>query len=434
MMKNPGHQKIIQAWCMYDWANSAFATTVMAAVLPIFFRNVAAVTLPNSQHQLATSIWGYTTAIAMFFVAILSLLLGPISDYSASKKKFLAIFAGIGITATSFLAFPGVGDWIWVAVLFILGNIGFAGSEVFYDSLLPHIALPEEIDRVSTKGYAFGYIGGGILLAVNVGMIWVLPKITILPGAESVSLLGMRLSFLSVGLWWAFFSIPLFRNVPEPLGKKTTLSVGENPFRVAGRRLYTTFRDIQRYKQLFIFIIAFWFYNDGIGTIIKMATAYGDEIGIGTIDLIGALLLTQIVGIPFSLWFGRLAGRISVKKAIFVGLGVYVMISVGGYFMTKAVHFWILAFMVGLVQGGTQGLSRSLYASMVPKKKSAEFFSFYNISGKFAGILGPAVFGLVGQIAGSSRLGILSLIFFFVVGGFLLFKVNVEEGKRVGRE
>ncbi len=418
---------------MYDWANSAFATTVMAAVLPIFFRNVAAVTLPTSQHQLATSIWGYTTAIAMFFVAILSLLLGPISDYSASKKKFLAIFAGIGITATSFLAFSGVGDWIWVAVLFILGNIGFAGSEVFYDSLLPHIARPEEIDRVSTKGYAFGYIGGGILLAVNVGMIWVLPKITILPGGESVSLLGMRLSFLSVGLWWAFFSIPLFRNVPEPLGGKTTPTVGENPFMVAGKRLYTTFRDIQRYKQLFIFIIAFWFYNDGIGTIIKMATAYGDEIGIGTIDLIGALLLTQIVGVPFSLWFGRLAESISVKKAIFVGLGVYVMISVGGYFMTKAVHFWILAFMVGLVQGGTQGLSRSLYASMVPKKKSAEFFSFYNISGKFAGILGPAVFGLVGQIAGSSRLGILSLIFFFVVGGFLLFKVNVEEGKNLGR-
>ena len=417
---------------MYDWANSAFATTVMAAVLPIFFRNVAAVTLPTTQHQLATSIWGYTTAIAMFFVAIFSLLLGPISDYSSSKKKFLAVFAGIGIIATSFLALTGIGDWILVAILFILGNIGFAGSEVFYDSLLPHIARTEEIDQVSTKGYAFGYIGGGILLAINIGMIGILPKITILPGEKAVSLFGMQLSFLSVGLWWALFSIPLLRYVPEPQGVRTGLAAGENPFSIAMRRLYTTFRDIQRYKQLFIFVIAFWFYNDGIGTIIKMATAYGDEIGIDTIDLVGALLLTQLVGIPFSLWFGKLAGRISAKRAIFVGLGVYIIISVGGYFMTKAVHFWILAFMVGLVQGGTQALSRSLYASMVPKKKSAEFFSFYNISGKFAGILGPAVFGLVGQLTKSSRLGILSLIFFFVVGGGLLLKVNVEEGKRIG--
>lgn len=413
---------------MYDWANSAFATTVMAAVLPIFFRNVAAVTLPEAHHHLATSVWGYTTAIAMLAVAVLSLTLGPLSDYGSSKKRFLAAFIGLGTLSTSLLTLTGVGDWIWVSLFFILGNIGYAGSEVFYDSMLPHIAPPGQIDRISTRGYALGYVGGGILLVLNIGMIWFLPKTFISTNQDSVPVLGMQLSFLSVAIWWGLFSIPLFRHVPEPQGVRSGLA-GENPLGIAGRRLSTTFREIRRYKQLFLFIIAFWFYNDGIGTIIKMATAYGDEIGIGTMDLVGALLMTQAVGIPCTLAFGKLAGRISSKRAIFLGLGIYIIITVGGYFMTQAIHFWILAFLVGLVQGGTQGLSRSLYASMVPKEKSAEFFSFYNISGKFAGVMGPAIFGLTGQLARTSRLGILSLILFFVVGGILLLKVDVEDAR-----
>lgn len=429
-MNGETHRKIINAWCLYDWANSAFATTVMAAVLPIFFRNVATVTLPQTQHHLATSIWGYTTALAMLLVAVLSLILGPVSDYASSKKRFLAVFVGVGVVSTALLGLTGAGDWMWVAFLFILGNVGFAGGEVFYDAMLPHIARPGEIDRVSTRGYALGYVGGGILLAVNVGMIWLLPKTVVQPDQGAIPVLGMQLSFLSVGIWWGIFSVPLFRRVPEPRGVRVGLG-DETPLRVAGRRLSTTFREIRRYRQLFLFVMAFWFYNDGIGTIIKMATAYGDEIGIGTMDLVGALLLTQAVGIPFTLLFGRLAGRMGAKRSILVGLGVYILISVGGYLMTCALHFWMLAFVVGLVQGGTQGLSRSLYGAMVPKKKSAEFFSFYNISGKFAGVMGPAIFGLVGQLAGTSRLGILSLIFFFVVGGILLMKVDVEEGVKL---
>ena len=419
---------------MYDWAMSAFHTTIMAAFLPIFFRHVATITLPESQSHLATSLWGYTTAVAMFVVAILSLILGPVADYGSSKKRFLGLFVGLGVISTSLLTFTGPGDWVWVALLFIVGNIGAACGEVFYDGLLPHIAGPNEIDRVSTRGYALGYVGGGLLLFINLGMITFLPKTIILSGQEPVPLLGMRLSFLSVGLWWGLFSIPLFRHVSEPKGVQIGLS-GENPIRVAFSRLSTTFSEIRRYRQLLLFIIAFWLYADGIGTIIKMAIAFGDEIGIGTIDLVGALLLTQVLGIPFTLGFGKLADRIGAKKGIFLGLCVYTGVTIGGYFITKAIHFWMLAFFIGLVQGGTQALSRSLYGSMVPKNKSAEFFGFYNISGKFAGVAGPAIFGLVGQLTQTSRLGILSLIFFFIIGGLLLLKVDVEEGRRVaGKE
>ena len=412
---------------MYDWANSAFATTVMAAVLPIFFRNVSAVTLSDTQHHLATSVWGYTTAAAMMVVAALSLILGPVADYGSSKKRFLAVFVGIGAISTCLLTLTGKGDWIWVSVLFILGNIGFAGGEVFYDSMLPHIARPGEIHRISTKAYSLGYVGGGLLLAFNIGMIWILPKITVAPGSTAVPVIGMQLSFLSVGVWWMVFSLPIFRRVPEPGGVRIGLG-GENPLMVAGRRLSVTFRELRRYKQLFLFLIAFWFYNDGIGTIIKMAAIYGNEIGIGTMDLVGALLMTQVLGIPFTIGFGKLAGRIGAKLSILIGLIVYVMISAGGYFMTRAIHFWILALFVGMVQGGTQALSRSLFGRMVPKMKSAEFFAFYNISGKFAGVMGPAIFGLVGQLAKTSRLGVLSLILFFLVGGILLLKVDVEKG------
>jgi UMF1 family MFS transporter len=422
-MINKDNKKIVFSWCLYDWANSAFATTIMAAVLPIFFRRVAASTLPSGESQLATSLWGYTAALAMLIVALLSLLLGPVSDYGSTKKRFLGVFAGIGIVSTGLLSLTGHGDWLWVSVLFILGEIGFGGSEVFYDSLLPHIGKPGELNRISVRAYALGYLGGGILLAINIAMIFLLPKTVLVPGGQPEPVLGMQLSFLSVALWWAVFSIPIMKNVPEPVSNTEKLS-GITPFAIARERLTSTFYHIREYKQLFLFIVAFWFYNDGIGTIIKMATAYGDEIGIGMKDLIGALLLIQFVGIPCSLLFGKLAGKIGAKRSILIGLGVYVLISIGGYFMTKAIHFWILAFVNGLVMGGTQGLSRSLFASLIPKNKSAEFFSFYNISGKFAGIVGPVVFALVGQLTGSSRLGILSLLFFFITGGALLTMVK----------
>ncbi len=404
----------------------------MAAVLPIFFRVVATVNLNTSQHHLATSLWGYTASIAMLFVSFVSLLFGPVSDFSSSKKRFLKYFIILGITSTALLSFTGFGSWKLVSLLFILGNIGYAGSEVFYNALLPHICPVEKIDQVSTRGYAFGYIGGGLLLIINIGMIWFLPKTTFTSQHANVPLLGMQLSFLSVAVWWGVFSLPVFRHIPEPFGPHSNLS-NENPFNIAFRRLSNTVRQIKKYKQLILFLTAFWLYNDGIGTIIKMATAYGNEIGIGILDLVGALLMVQIVGIPFSFAFGKLAQIISTKKSILWGLFIYLIITIGAFFMTRAIHFWILAIMVGLVQGGTQGLSRSLYGSMIPKEKSAEFFSFYNISGKFAGIVGPTVFALTSQLLKSSRYGIISLIFFFIAGGILLSQVDVEEGRKKAR-
>lgn len=399
---------------MYDWANSAFATTVMAAVLPVYYSQVAGVNLPGNT---ATVYWGYTTAGALLITALLAPIMGAIADYSGTKKKLLMTFAALGIFATALLYFVTTGDWLMASVFFILGNIGFATSEVFYNSLLPHIASPEKMDQVSTKGYALGYLGGGILLGINVLMIELM----------SDKILATRLSFVTVSIWWAIFTIPILRNVREPKVKEN-IGPHINPLTGGFKRVATTFKELRSYRELFLFLVAFWIYNDGIGTIIKMATIYGVEIGIDQTTLIGALLMTQFVGIPFSFAFGRLAKYIGTKNSILFGLFVYTMISIGGYFMETALHFWILAFLVGTVQGGTQALSRSLFGSMLPKSKTGEFYGFYGMSSKFAGIIGPLVFAIVSQIAGSSRLSILSLIVFFILGAFLLSRVDEKKG------
>jgi len=405
---------------MYDWANSAFATIVMAAVLPIYYSQVAGAGLPGNT---ATAYWGYTTAGALLITALLAPIMGAIADYSGVKKKLLLTFAALGIFATALLYFVTTGDWLMASLFFIIGNIGFATSEVFYNSLLPHVAGTEKIDQVSTKGYALGYLGGGILLGINVLMIELM----------SDTLLATRLSFITVSIWWAIFTIPLLRNVREPKVKEKT-GPHINPFTGGFKRIGATFKELRNYRQLFLFLVAFWIYNDGIGTIIKMAAIYGAEIGIGQTALIGALLMTQFVGIPFSFAFGRLARLIGAKNSIMLGLFVYTLISIGGYFMETALHFWILAFLVGTVQGGTQALSRSFFGAMLPKSKTGEFYGFYGMSSKFAGIFGPLVFAIVSQIAGSSRLSIVSLIVFFIVGGFLLSRVDEKKGIESAQE
>jgi UMF1 family MFS transporter len=339
----------------------------------------------------------------------------------------VAFFAGLGILATAAFVFIGTDTWLLASILYIGGNVGFAGANVFYESLLPHVARKGDIDQVSTKGYALGYVGGGILLVINV--LWVMkPEMFGMPDLA----FALRASFFSVSVWWGLFSIPLFRHVPEPPAARET-SPAVNPIKAGFSRLATTFREVTRYKQLLIFLIAFWIYNDGIGTIIKMATAYGDEIGIELTDMIIALIITQFVGIPFSFLFGTLAKKMGTKRSILLALGVYTLISIGGYFMCTATHFYVLAFLVGTVQGGSQALSRSLYGAMVPKHKTAEFFGFFSTSSKFAGIAGPLLFGVVSQTAGQSRLSIVSLIIFFIVGGLLLTRVDVEEGIRVAQ-
>jgi UMF1 family MFS transporter len=417
------YHSAINAWCMYDWANSAFATTIMAAVLPVYYESVAGRGLPGNT---PTVYWGYTSSIALLIGALLAPILGSIADYTGTKKKFLAVFAALGILFTALLVLAGSGDWLLASAFAICGEIGFSAANIFYDSLLPHVAKAEDMDFVSSKGYALGYLGGGILLAINIAMIMLAPS-----GTQE---LMTRLTFVTVAVWWALFSIPLFRRVAEPPRSTEGIPAGTSAVAGGFERLASTFREMSKYRELVKFIVAFWLYNDGIGTIIKMATIYGAEIGIGQTSLIGALLLTQFVGIPFSLLFGRFGRRIGTKRSIVVGLACYVLISIGGYFMSQAWHFWALAFAVGMVQGGTQALSRSLFGVMAPKAKSAEFFGFYDVSAKFAGILGPALFAVVGQLAGSSRLSIVSLVVFFAVGGWLLTRVDEREGIRVAAE
>lgn len=411
-------KKPVLSWMLYDFGNSAFATTVMAAVLPVFYYDVAAKGVDQS---LATSYWGYSQSIAVLIVAILAPILGAISDYSASKKRFLMFFAFMGMIASVLLAFVGEGDYLLASLLLIIGTIGFSGGNVFYDAFLPEVSDEETIDKVSAYGFAFGYIGGGVLLAVNLLMImkyeWFgLPD----------SLAGTQLAFVSVGVWWLVFSIPLFKNIVEE--KKVYEKRTASYFSIGFNRVGKTFKELKHFKQLLLFLFAFWLYNDGISTIIKMATIYGRDIGIDSTALITALLITQFVGIPFAFFFGWLAKKITAKRALMLALFIYLAIVGLGYFMTTALHFYILAVCVGFVQGGAQSLSRSIFGRMVPGDRHAEFFGFYGISSKFAAIFGPFVFALVGQLTGSSRLGILSLIVFFVVGILLLNKVDIEKG------
>jgi UMF1 family MFS transporter len=421
----------LRAWAMYDWAASAMQTTVMVAVFPIYFVKVAGAGLAESG---ATQRLATVNTIALVVIALLSPILGAISDFRASKKRFIAGFQAIGVAAIAGMFLIHTGDIGLASWLFILSLIGVTGSFVFYEALLPHIAKQQEIDRVSSAGYAMGYVGGGMLLALNLAWIqkpaWFgLPSH---PGmTESEATLPARLAFVSVAIWWMIFSLPLFRRVPEPPARlEPDERRGENPMRVAFERLAETFRELRGYRQAFLMLVAFLIYNDGIQTIIKMATAYGTELGIGQSALIAAILLVQFVGIPCSFLFGTLAGRIGAKRALFLGLLVYTVISILGYFMKTATHFFILAALVGLVQGGTQALSRSLFASMVPHHQSGEFFGFWSVFEKFAGIFGPLIFAGTIAATGSSRNAILSVIAFFAVGAAILAFVDLEEGKR----
>ena len=637
------YRRRIRAWTLYDWANSAFATTILAAVLPVYYSQVAGSTLGSPAQ--ATALWTVTLSASLVIVAVLAPILGTIADIIRGKKKFLALSVGVGTIGTGLLVLVGSGDWMLASAFFIVGRVGFAAANVFYDSLLPHVAREEDQDRVSTRGYAVGYLGGGLLLGVNVAMILTLG-----------SNLGTRLSFLSVAVWWAVFSIPILRRVPEPpaagRGEATT-----SVYRASFARLRETFRNIRKYRQLLRFLIAFLIYNDGIGTIIGVAAIYGAELGFAAIELISAILLVQFAGIPFSIVFGRIPSRSEPRRAFFlafivwnlvvvpiVGIGgrallnadvsgtpradfqterefvgegeygvraagidldgafevrrddelpsgargdyaftatvgatyvftyngqaveitysdgpdrsiwavavggrpvieddepleidgynkadryevtetidpgvegqhvltivntaaaddsssgtvmaigeievlaaprrsgigtilglllliqlaglgfaavfgerlfgglaasmttkrtivlalvVYSVIAVWGFFLNAVIEFWYLAWMVAVVQGGSQALSRSLYAGMSPTSESGEFFGFFSVMSKFSAIVGPLFF--VGAVAlfDSSRPAILFIVVFFLVGIALLRRVDVDEGRRVARE
>jgi UMF1 family MFS transporter len=634
------YRRRIWAWTMYDWANSAFATTILAAVLPVYFSQVAGATLPSAAR--ATAIWSFGLSVSLLIVAILSPILGTVSDVSRSKKRFLAAFAGLGIISTGLLVLVSTGDWVLASILAILGRVGFNGSLTFYDSLLPHVARPEDQDRVSARGFAVGYLGGGLLLAINIVMI------QLIPGTW-----GARLSFLSVAIWWAVFSLPLLLRVPEPHTAAGSLAVGETVLTASFKRIRETLRDIRRYRELFKYLLAFLIYNDGIGTIIGVAVIYGAEMGFGSTELILALLLVQFAGIPYSLIFGRLpstgdqrrpfylafilfnlvalpstgilgaqllpvhlsgmppaafatrgdfngeglytaeslqvsgvwtpqtisardlesdqdaiyltsatpgdtitfafhgqqveityaqgpdyglwavemdgaplldskgqpvtinaenpalrygetfivkallpgehtlalvntgegagshaaltslkvlpgvrlsnllvimgiilmleavgllfaflaaplfarmAEKFDTRRSIQLSLVVYSVIAVWGFFINSVIEFWLLAWMVAIVQGGSQALSRSLYAALSPASKSGEFFGLFAVMEKFASLIGPTMFAAAALIFSSSRPAVLSLITLFIIGGLILSRVDVSKGKEAARE
>lgn len=417
---------VLRAWAMYDWANSVFMT-IGLLIFPIYFIDVAGKGLPPAE---ASRRFAFATTLSMAMVAVLSPFLGAAADYAAAKKKFLAGFLVLGVVATAGFALVGEGGWLLGAVLFILANLAVTSTIVFYESLLPHICDASEVDRVSSAGYAMGYVGGGLAMAVSALAI-AKPGWFGFPDQGAAT----RASFLFGAVWWALFSIPLFRRVPEPPAQHgREEGPGPGIARIAISRLGQTLREMKLYKQTLLFLVAFFIYNDGIGTIIRMASIYGREIGIDTNSLILALLVVQFVGIPFSFLFGAIGSRIGAKRAIFLTLAAYLGISVLGYNMKTAGDFFILAALVGTVQGGSQALSRSLFTTMVPKHKSSEFFAFFSVFEKFAGILGPAVFTLMIGATGTSRSAILSLVVFFVVGGALLAMVDVEKGQRAARE
>lgn len=412
---------------MYDWAITGMWAVVVATVFPIYFQSVAAADLPPTQ---ATQYFATATTLGMVIIGLLAPIMGAVTDYLPVKKKMLTAFMALGVASSILLFFVEQGDWFLGLVLFILVNMGANGSTVFYDSLLPHIAREEEMDRVSSGGFAVGYLGAGLLLT---GCLVLIAQPTWF-GIPEGSTLPARLSFVAVGVWWGLFTIPLLLRVSEPVPVlDPSRDPGSGIVRSAVARLMATLRDLRGYRNAFLMLVAFLIYNDGIGTVIRMAAIYGAELGIDSSALIGAVVMVQFVGVPATFLFGMLAGRVGTRPAIFAGLVLYLCIVLLAFVMRTAFHFYLLAFLVGLVQGGTQGLSRSLFATMIPRSKSGEFFGFFAVMEKFSGMAGPAIIAVTIAWTGSSRLGILSVAVFFLVGGALLALVRVEEGRSHAR-
>ena len=416
----------LRAWAMYDWANSAMVLTIMTAVFPIYYVTVAG---EGFSEAAANGRLALCNSIAKIIPALLSPILGAIADARANRKRMLGTWMGLGVTAVVGLWFVHSGDIALASLLFVIASVAVSVSFVFYESLLPHIASDEEMDRVSTAGYALGYIGSGILLALN--LLWISkPQWFGMADASVAS----RFSFVSVGLWWLVFSIPLLRRVPEPPKAPAPPGMSGNAFTQPFISLGHTLRElVTTYRQTLLMIVAFFIYNDGIVTIITMAAPYGAELGFRPNVMITSLLVVQFVGIPFAFAFGLLADRIGTKPSILIGLAAYAGITIYGFFMRTETQFIVLSLLVGTVQGGTQALSRSMFARMVPRHKSGEFFGFFSVFNRFGGIMGTGVFALMALLVNQSRYAILSLITFFIVGAILLWFVDVEKGERAAR-
>ena len=432
-------KKVVWGWVMYDWANSAFATTIMAGFFPIFFKQYWSY---GADVNVSTAQLGFGNSIASLLVALMAPILGAIADKGSAKKKFLIFFAYLGVLMTAALFFVQKGQWIWAIFIYAMGIIGFSGANVFYDSLLPSVASEDKIDYVSGLGFSMGYLGGGLLFLINV-LMTLMPQKFGLPDATA----AVRVAFISVALWWGMFTIFTIFWVPEkkavPAKKR-----GQSIILAGFRQLIETFKKVSHLKVVFLFLLAYWLYIDGVDTIIRMAVDYGLSLGFESNDLIVALLIVQFVGFPAALVFGKLGEKWGVRKSIFLAIAIYMAVTVWGTMMTQKMEFYILAIVIGLVQGGIQALSRSYYSRLIPQSQAAEYYGFYNMLGKFAVIIGPTLMGVVGltvkrslmppsptaeQIIAigqlASRWSIASILILFMLGAILFYFVDEEKGK-----
>ena len=410
------------SWILYDVANSAFVLVMVTAVMPMFFRDVVATELPNS---LSTAYWGYANSTAALILAILSPFLGALADYQNRKKQFFLLFLFIGLLFTFSLPLVSTSQWLLCLVLFICARVGWAGANLFYDAFIVDVTRPERTDKISTQGYGFGYIGSVIPFLIIIALI--------LYGrgdSDALPVFETKVGFIIVAVWWLLFSIPFiltgkqvhYQPPPESLVFDTL------------RKLKNTLGNIRQYRQAFLFLLAYFFYIDGVGTVISMSTLYGRDLGFSATLLIIVLLFIQVVAFPFALLYGRLAGRFGTKNMLLVGIAVYCIVTFTAFLMPdvsnqqlKTALFWVIAFLVASSMGGIQALSRSYFSTLIPAEKSAEFFGFYNVFGKFAAIGGPFIMGFVTSVTGQSRWGILSIIILFFIGAFLLTKVEKSE-------
>ena len=431
------------AWALYDWANSVFATTVMAGFFPVFFKQYWSV---GADAVVSTARLGFANSLSSAFLLLAAPVLGAIADGSGTRKRFLGAFTLLGVVMAAGLWFVGEGDWATASLVYVLAAAGFSGAIVFYDALIVSVSAPDKYDEVSAFGFSLGYIGGGLLFALNVAMtLW--PEAFGLSGSAE----AVRLSFVTVAVWWLVFSIPLFRLVPEPpslgtaamstaVAARCSAEAGERQVKSAGaamsgavvglRSLVQTIRDYRAHRMAGLFLLAYFFYIDGVHTIMRMAVDYGLSLGLPSESLIIALLITQFVGFPAALAFGMAANRFGPKPVLYFGVAIYVGVTVYAYFLSSALEFYILAAVVGLVQGGVQAISRSLYARFVPPAQSGEFFGFFNMLGRFAAIIGPSLVAITGLLTGSSRLGILSVAVVLIIGMVLLGFVREQESGR----
>ncbi|WP_338472221.1 MFS transporter [Niallia sp. XMNu-256] len=406
-----------RGWAFYDWANSAYTLIVVTAILPLYFKASAAEA--GIDAATSTAFWGYANSFSTLIVSILAPILGTIADFKGFKKRFFIIFAALGIVFTLLLAVVPSGQWMTLLICFVITSIGFTGANIFYDAFLVDVTSEERMEKISANGFALGYVGSIIPFVISIGLIMT-SQLNILPLSVSIA---SQIAFVITALWWGLFTIPMLKNVEQ----KYYVERVPNPVSTSFKKLYKTFKNIKEYKTIFLFLLAYFFYIDGVHTVINMSTAFGTDLGISSTTLLIVLFVTQVIAAPFTILFGKLAGKFNEKTMIMMGIIVYIIVCIYAYFLDSALDFWILAMLVGSSQGGIQAMSRSYFAKIVPKESSNEFFGFYSVFGKFAAILGPLLVGVTAQFTGSTNSGVFSLVVLFIIGGILLLRVPTNE-------